>query len=110
MELIKTWRKNGLTLRLWDTYRRDSLGKSVLRYEFKDGRRVIFTGSDFACGAATAIDSLECVYSLLGFLSLRPGDTDAEYFDSYTESQIEWRDSGRAEELGMLVFDFEESK
>jgi len=71
MELIKTWRKDGFTLRLWDTHKRNYGGKSVLRYEFKDGRKVIFEGSDFGCSPCHAIDSLECVYSMLGFLSLK---------------------------------------
>lgn len=110
MELIKVWRKYGFTLRLWDTSRRDYNGKSILRYQFKDRRKVIFEGDDFACGAATAIDSLECVFSLLGFLSLRRGDTDAEYFDSYDSIQIDWRDSYRCEELSMLVCEFEEGR
>jgi hypothetical protein len=110
MELIKVWRKEGFTLRIWDTFKRDSTGRSRLRYEFKDGRKVIFAGSDFACGASTAIDSLDCVYALLGFFSLRKGDTDSEYFDSYNASQTDWRDSGRAEYLGMLVYEWEERK
>lgn len=110
MELIKTWRKSGFTLRLWDTYRTDRLGKCILRYEFKDGRKVIFEGSNFACSPLNAIDSLECVYSLLGFLSLKHGDTDSEYFDSYTPEQLEWRDSSRRDALRYIVCDFEYRK
>jgi len=110
MELIRVWRKEGFTLRIWDTFKRDRMGKSVLRYEFKDGRKVIFSGTDFDCGALTPIDSLDCAYALLGFFSLRQGDTDSEYFDSYNASQIDWRDSGRAEYLGMMVYEWEERK
>ena len=107
MELIKTWRKAGFTLRLWDTYRTDSLGKSRLRYEFKDGRAVIFQGDDFHCSPLHAIDSLDCVYSLLGFLSVGEHDMDAEYFADYTPKQIAWRDSARRDDLSLLVYDFE---
>jgi hypothetical protein len=110
MEPIKFWRKDGFTLRIWDTFKQDCVGKSVLRYEFKDGRKIIFAGADFACGASTPIDSLDCVYDLLGFFALREGDTDREYFDSYTGAQIDWRDSGRAEYLGTLVYDWEQRK
>jgi hypothetical protein len=33
------------------------------------------------------IDSDHAVASLMGFLTLQPGDTDQEYFDKYTEVQ-----------------------
>lgn len=110
MELIKVWRNNGFTLRLWDTFKTDSMGKTRLRYEFKDGRKVIFTGDDFRCSPIHAIDYIDCVYSLLGFLSLTKGDTDSEYFDNYTSDQIEWRDSDRRELLSFMVYEFEEKR
>ena len=76
-ELIKVWRKDHFTLRLYDTHKRDMYNeKHRLAYEFKDGRKVIFAGDDFYPSPLYAIDSLETVYSLLGFLSLQYGDTD----------------------------------
>jgi hypothetical protein len=47
-ELVRKWSNSGFTLRLWDTYRTDQYGKSILAYEFKNGRKVIFQGEDFA--------------------------------------------------------------
>lgn len=105
---IKVWRKYGYVLRLWQTGQRKSTGQEILRYQFKDGRKVIFEGQDFGCSPLHAIDSLACVYSLLGFLSLKKGDTDADYFKDYTPEQLAWRDSRRCEELSILVFDWEE--
>jgi hypothetical protein len=56
-----------------------------------EGRpRTLFEGEDFACSPCHAIDSDECIASLMGFLTLRPGDTDAEYFESYTPQQIDY--------------------
>ena len=104
---IRTWRKAGFTLRLWDTGRVDSTGHTALRYELRDGRRVIFAG-DFGCPSCTAIDSLECVKSILGFLTLRDGDVDAEYFVGYTQAQLDWRDSTRCDQLAMIQFEMEE--
>jgi hypothetical protein len=83
------------TLKTWDTFRRDNLGKSVLCYEFTqrdaDGAKtVLFSGEDFACSPLLAIDSDAACASLLGFLTLRPGDTDAEYFENYTDAQREF--------------------
>lgn len=108
MELIKTWRKDGFTLRLYDLFKRDSLGKSILAYELKDGRKVIFSGDDFACSPLHGIDSLDTVVSLLGFLTLKPGDTDREYFDKYTPDQLEWCQSFRCDLLSLIQLELEE--
>lgn len=107
-EKIKVWAKDGFRLTLYDLNRRDELGKWVLGYRFTDKGKLIFEGEDFACAPSDAVDSLATVYGLLTFLSLRSGDTDKEYFDSYTPAQLEWRDSGRAEELSYLVMFGEE--
>ena len=106
-DLIKTWRKAGFTLRLYDLYRSNSMGKAILGYEFKDGRKVIFAGEDFGCSPLHGIDSLETVYALLGFLSAGEHGTNEEYFADYTPEQIAWRDSNRREELSVLVCDYE---
>jgi hypothetical protein len=55
-----------------------------------------------------ADDSLATVAACLSFMSLRPGDTDREYFKDYTPDQMAWCQSGRAEELGCLVAMMEE--
>jgi hypothetical protein len=107
-ELIKTWRKAGFTLRLWDTYRRDSRGQSILAYELKDGRTVVFSGDDFAGSPMHADDSLQTVCTLLAFLTCKPGDTDSEYFARYTSDQMDWCQSSRCEELSMIQFETEE--
>lgn len=54
-----------------------------------------------------ADDSRETVAGLLHFLALRPGDTDRDYFDSYTPAQLEWCDA-HGEELAMLAMEMEE--
>jgi len=87
-------------LRTWDSGRTDHMGKTILRYEFRDPRGfILFAGSDFACSPMHAIDSDEAVGSLLNFLTLRPGDTDREYFEDYTPEQMEFAQSGDAEYL-----------
>jgi len=111
-EQLKTWEADGFRLTTWDTGRTDYLGKTLLRYELRDdalrmfGRRygviwgVVFTGEDFACSPCHAIDSPEAMAAILGFLSLKPGDTDEDYFDHYTEKQRAWMEA-RAEELSL---------
>jgi hypothetical protein len=116
---LRTWREDGFRLDLWDTGRTDSIGKTLLRYALFDEewqridpperRGLIFEGEDFAVGMSTPIDSDAAVGSLLGFLSLRPGDVESEYFEGYTASQIEWRDA-RAEELSFAALRLEEDE
>lgn len=106
-DLIKVWRKAGFTLRMWDTGRRDSRGQANIAYELKDGRKVIFAGEDFSGSPMHADDSLATVACLLGFLTLKPGDTDLEYFANYTREQMSWCESSRSDELRMIQFEME---
>ena len=67
--------------------RRDRLSYCLAMSEGA-GRVTLFEGDDFSPSPAHAWDSDECVSALLGFLTLRPGDTDGEYFDNYTPEQL----------------------
>lgn len=91
------------TLTLYDTHRRDSRGQTVLAYKFmrrEAGKtEVLFEGADFAGSPLHADDSNETIASLMGFLTLKPGDTDAEYFANYTPRQLEWAESGEPDDL-----------
>ena len=117
-EPIKIWKESGFELRLYDTHKRDEYGKHILAYKLYDylyendnypvERHLIFLGGDFCCSPLHAIDSMETVISLLGFLSLMEGDTDQEYFDNYSQFQLDWRDSGNCENLQMVMYDLEE--
>lgn len=90
-------------LTMWDTYRTEH-GKSVLGYRLNMGRTTLFTGEDFGCSPCHAIDSDDTVRALMSFLTLRPGDTDREYFDGYTAAQLEYC-SQHAEALACAVSD-----
>lgn len=76
----------------WDTGRKDARRQTIIGYAFwpvyKNPGKPLFTGSDFAGSPLHADDSDETLRALLGFLTLRPGDTDRDYFDSYTEEQM----------------------
>lgn len=76
------------TLQMYATPRSDARGQTIIGYEFKgpDGA-TIFAAEDFAGSPMDSDDSDASVRSLLGFLTLRPGDTDREYFDKYNEAQ-----------------------
>lgn len=102
-------REGDYILTLWDTHRTGEFGKSILGYRFTGpgkGKRqqTIFTGEDFHAPAFQAIDSDEVVRALLDFLTLRPGDTDDEYFEKYTKRQRDFAEN-EAEELQMYAID-----
>jgi hypothetical protein len=88
-------------LRLWDTNTYDHLGKSRLAYRFEQTSprdtgetvAVLFEGADFCASPCHAVDADETVRALLGFLTLRPGDTDADYFANYTDAQRSFCDT-----------------
>ncbi len=100
--IFRPYRKGmGPTFRLvtWDTYGTCHGGKSRLGYRLtmhdtKGGWgefprcAVLFEGEDFGCSPMHAIDSDEAVAAIMGFLTLRPGDTDREYFQDYTAEQL----------------------
>lgn len=95
-----TWHVSGVgRVTMWDcTHLRGAWmasGRTQLGYTFRPSgcRNALFSGDDFSAPAGKVIDSLEVALSLLTFCCLRPGDTDAEYFDSYTPEQRAWSES-----------------
>lgn len=88
------------TLTTWDTGRTGYGGKYLVGYRltmhnrFPAGHRmhpwVVFEGEDFGCSPMHAIDSDETLAGIMSFLTLRPGDTDREYFEDYTEAQLDY--------------------
>lgn len=77
------------TLVMWDAHARDERGQTVIGYRLSDNYvGTIFEGEDFAGSPMHADDSDSAVAALMGFLTLRPGDTDEDYFAKYTDSQL----------------------
>jgi len=68
----------------------------------------LFEGADFAGSPMVADDSDACLATLLTFLTLRPGDTDRDYFDDYTPEQLDWTQDYACEALGCEVACYEE--
>lgn len=97
------------TLTTWDTNRTGYGGKYLVGYRLTmregNGRPVVlFSGEDFGCAPSHAIDSDAAVEGIMSFLTLRPGDTDAEYFADYTPAQLDYC-SAHAEALSCNVSD-----
>ena len=89
-------------LQTWDPHgARTNTGQLLINYRFShpDGW-CLFNGDDFGCSPMDSIDGDACLRGLLGFLTLKPGDTDDEYFEKYKPSQMEFAE-GDAEDLQM---------
>lgn len=84
------------TLSVYDTHNIDHYGKSILGYRLTmrsikpPVTTLLFQGEDFCCAPSHAIDSDEMVESLMSFLTLKPGDTDPDYFKDYTAEQLHY--------------------
>ena len=95
----------GHELRTWDTGKL-SAGRTCVGYELRDAAGgVLFAGDDFRPSPLHADDSDDVLRALLGFLTLRPGDTDADYFADYSAAQLEFAESSNCEQL---AFDYSE--
>ncbi len=98
--IFKPYRKDmGPTFRLkvWDTNSTGYGDKSILGYRLEmrghnlpRGGVVLFEGEDFGCSPMHSIDGNETIKGIMCFLTLQPGDTDAEYFESYTQEQLDY--------------------
>ncbi len=71
------------------------------------GVEPIFEGDDFYASPLDAIDGAATIASVLVFLSLRPGDTDAAALAGYSARQTEWMEL-YAEELALRALELKE--
>jgi hypothetical protein len=95
---------------VWDTHKvQRPYGHTTLGYAFypAGSDEPLFSAEDYGCPAGRAIDSDATLADLLGFLTLKPGDTDSEYFVAYTQSQLEWATSCACETLALIPYDAE---
>jgi hypothetical protein len=82
-------------LTMWDTHSCDNRGQTRIGYTLtmkpaNGSGTVIFRGEDFCGSPMHADDSDATVACLMGFLTLRPGDTDADYFAAYDGLQLDF--------------------
>lgn len=97
---------DGYRLQLWDTGTYVRNGPQIkLHYRLTSPTgEVLFEGTDYGASPMDAIDSDNTVRGIIGFLTLRPGDTDADYFHDYTEAQWAFA-HGPAEELSIWALE-----
>ena len=89
MTLIRCWQEDGYKVELYD-YDEDYHSKPSLTYYLYHRDELIFNGSDFCPSPLHEFSDDSTLATLLGFLSLKPGDTDKEYFEDYTKEQLDF--------------------
>lgn len=94
------------TLHLYDVHNDDWAGRCGVGFELKQGRRTIFrcVDSEGAAYGHHTVDGDKAVRNVMGWLTLKPGDTDSEYFAKYTPEQLAFC-SAHAETLSLEVLD-----
>lgn len=107
-EPMRVWEADGFRLEVFDAERSCGTHRQVA-YRFFDSEapdpaEPLFQGDDYGVPMHKSIDGDGSIAGLLGFLSLRPGDTDPDYFDAYTERQRDWCEA-RGEDLSMAALD-----
>ena len=72
------------------------LDKSIYRYTFYDlefSDEPLFVGSNFMLSPMVEEDSVEAIAHLLAFLSCDRFSVEPEYFDRYSDRQLDWLDN-----------------
>lgn len=78
------------TLTTWHNTLKEGCLKYKLVMSLEGKSYVLFEGDDYKPSILVQPDSDEAIEDLMGFLTLRPGDTDKEYFDKYTPGQLDF--------------------
>lgn len=94
-----------IVIHAYDANRTDpNTGHMRIDAELRQGGKVIFGRGDTYCAVNrwTAIDSDAAKALVLSLFAMKPGDTDPDYFASYTPEQLEWA-SANGEYLSMVA-------
>lgn len=102
-----------VTMRAWEVFPflpngdrnpafRDNDSHTRIDCELYHGGNVVFPRGSTWCGMprGSSLDGNEAKELVASLFAMRPGDTDREYFDSYTPEQLAWAEAN-GEELGI---------
>lgn len=90
---VKLYRDEAsIVVRVFDNLPQRQDGKFPLDCEVRQGGRTIFPRGSFVIGLPPihGTDSADAKRAVLSWLSVKPGDTDREFFESYTDDQIDF--------------------
>jgi len=103
----KSFPECNVVITLWRTGRRRD-NREHLKYNMRWKGKTLFSGSDYSSSPMHSIGGLD-ILGLLALWSLRPGDTNDDYFKDYTHEQKEWCESDDCETASLLVWDYKET-
>ena len=93
------------TLTLYDPHLpQNGRSQYPLGYVLRMDGVILFRGEDYGCSPLHCIDSDASVEGVMSFLTLRPGDTDRDYFADYTPEQLAYC-AEHAEALSCYIVD-----
>jgi hypothetical protein len=92
---------DGYCLRTWTTGHYYPTGQEMIGGELVSPDGVtLFSQENFGIPPGHPIDSDKSLRDVIGWLTMKPGDTDADYFKDYTPAQMAFAE-GDAEMLSM---------
>lgn len=108
-EVAHVWEHGSIRVTLFEAHRwGEDKCRSYHRYILQSGDEILFEGDTFSPSPFRGDIGDAQVAELIGFLTLKPGDTDDEYFKDHTPRQLEWVESMEAETLSYMASDYEE--
>jgi hypothetical protein len=83
------------TLILWDGNARDEAGRYCVQFRllWSTMPEPLFDVDAGPFHGHVSVDGDKAIVGVMGFLCLKPGDTDPDYFDKYTPAQLEWAET-----------------
>lgn len=95
-----------ITMTAWESPEYSSTGHTRLDCELRQNGKTIFPRGATYCGTPghMTIDGDDAKELVASLFAMKPGDTDSEYFESYTPDQLEWAEQN-GEELDLLKMD-----
>lgn len=80
-----------VTIRAFDTYRTNpQTGHSYLRCELVFNGKKIFNDGRVGIPSHKSIDGADAKEGVVSLFCLKPGDTDQDFFEDYTEEQLQF--------------------
>lgn len=100
-EIMQRFREAGVEVNIyWN-------GGDTCSYTFSVNGIELARGNDFRPSPIYNIDNINTMVSLFGFLTVKIGATDPEYFNNHTPEHLLWLESLQRDEINLQISDFE---
>lgn len=83
--------------------------RKYFKFKLWDNDELIFDNDKYSPSPMHNCNTELIVADLLSWLSLQKDDVEEEYWENYTDKQIEWRDSSRSTDLKIISIELEKA-